>query len=33
MSVIPCIKYIGQTPLDVIEALRETNKWGKKISN
>ena len=30
MSVIPCIKYIGQTPLDVVEALRETNKWDKK---
>lgn len=30
MSIIPCIKHIGQTPLEVVEALRETKKWDKK---
>ena len=30
MSVISCIKHVGQTPLEVIEALRETKKWTKK---
>lgn len=30
MSIISCIKHIGQTPLEVIDALRETNKWSKK---
>ena len=28
-DIIPCIKHIGQTPLEVIEILREEKKWPK----